>query len=195
MSTPKVSILALMVVVVVAAVDLALVRTALHDRPDVVTSVALSGLVLELALYWLIRRRGRRRAFWAGFLVAGLMATSSYGLAIGWPRVSARIYDHATRSMVTITSSGAPLARVWYPYLRFTEDCVGRLPDRFLDVLERGGLPIALADALVGFVPQLLIAFAGGSVFWLLAWLCGSVVRFPSRAKASRGRPAERVLA
>jgi hypothetical protein len=32
-------------------------------------------------------------------------------------------------------------------------------------------------------------------VFWLLAWLCGSVVRFPSRAKASRGRPAERVLA
>jgi hypothetical protein len=178
--------LALMVVVVVAAIDLAVARAIVYDRPDVVNSVVLSALVLQLALYRLIRRRGLHRAFWAGFLGAGLAATSSFALAIAWPRMSATVRDQATGSTITITSSGAPLARIWYPYLGLAEECLGRLPDRLVELLENGGFPSAVADALIAFAPQLLVSLTGGVVFLMAAVFCGILARPVRRQRPDR---------
>jgi hypothetical protein len=170
MSRRRISILLLMLLVGIAAADLALGRAIGRVRPDVLCSLAVSVLVLQYGVYRLVRDRGRSRAFWAGFLAAGCLATSSFAWAVSRPRVTATIRDQASGTMVTLTSSGAPFARQWDTYLTFADDCLETLPDGF-DVLRRGGLLLALADAGIAFLPQLLLSLLGGLLFWLVARL------------------------
>ena len=64
MKLPRLSVVKLMAVVGVVAINLAAGRALLTYNPPLLVALALPALVLQVALLHLIRRRGRIRA-WA----------------------------------------------------------------------------------------------------------------------------------
>jgi hypothetical protein len=179
----------LMVIVGLAAIDMAVVRAFWGSRQNVLGGIALTGLMLNGGLFWLIRARGRARAFWAGFLLLGLLAAGSFAWAMTYPKVSATFVDQRTAMKVTIHSSGAPLSDQWDSYLDFVEESIGNLPDDW-NPFSKGQLVEVLADASIAFAPQLIVALLGGLLFWLMAVvsrarLC-AVLRRPPGVVASR---------
>ena len=140
MKLPRVSIRTLMIVVGIASVDLAVARALYAHYLDALIGVSLSGLTLHYGVYRLFRSRGRGRAFWAGFVAAGLLAALSYAWATSYPKVSAVFVDRNTRGIATYLSPGAPLSGLWEGYssiaidglecLPFGADIVNRSPER-----------------------------------------------------------------
>jgi hypothetical protein len=175
-----------MVVVVVTAVDLTIVRAFWGSKHHVLSGIALTVLVLNGALFCFIRTRGRARAFWAGFLLAGLLAGGSFVWALIYPKVSATIIDQATAMRVTLHSGGAPLSDQWENYLDFAEESIGNLPSGW-NPFVKGGFVELLADACIAFAPQLIVALAGGLLFWLITVL--------AQASVSAGRRQPKRLA
>jgi hypothetical protein len=180
----RISLRTLMVLVALAAVDSALVRATWGSRHNILTGIALTVLAVNGGLILLIRSRGRVRAFWVGFALAGLLAAGSFGWAMGYPRVSATFMDQATGTQVTLHSSGAPLSDEWERYLDFVEESIETLPDH-LNPFTSGKLAEMLADASIAFVAQLAIALLGGLLFWLIAVVACAAIR------AVRRRPSQ----
>jgi len=165
-----------MVLVGVAAVDLAVIRAFWGSKHHVLEGIALTGLVLNGGLYFLIRARGRHRAFWAGLLLAGLLGAGSFAWAMSHPKLSATILDQSTGRPVTIHSSGAPLSDEWESYLNLVEDSIEGLPDHLNPYLN-GRLAEVLADACIAFVPQMAVALVGGMLLWLIALVAAAAIR------------------
>ena len=124
--------------------------------------------MLNAGLFLLIRKRGRSRVFWLGFMLAGLLAAGSFTWALTYPKVSATFLDQATGRQLTVHSSGAPLSDEWEQYLNFVEESLESLPDRW-NPFVNGKVAEVLTDAAIAFAPQLTIALAGGLLFWLIA--------------------------
>jgi hypothetical protein len=162
----------LLAIIAVLAIDLAAGRAILTRNEHfgwnvwlliVVTPI---GLTLQAALFYIVSSQGRSRIFWTGFLTSGILAMISILFAR---------YDPPCE-MTTISSSGitrvsyypgGPMARLW-----------GTYSDLAYAGLERLGYPYtgrmtdwrsAATDAVAWFLPQLLMAWAGG----LLARLIG----------------------
>jgi hypothetical protein len=159
-----------MIIVGVMAVDLAIVRALWGSKYHVLTGIAFTGVVLNAGVFCLVRGRGRgrSRAFWAGFLLGGLLAVGSYTWAMTYPKAGATFIDQRTGAQVTIRSSGAPLSDQWESYLDLVEDSLGGLPD-WWNPFAQGELTIMVADAAIAFVPQFVVALAAGLFCWLVA--------------------------
>lgn len=184
MNLLRTSLRTLMVIVGVMAVDLAVARAFWGSRHHVLSGIALTGLLLNAGFFRLIRGRGLWRAFWAGLLLAGFLAAGSFIWAITYPKASATFIDQRTGKQVTIRSSGAPLSDHWEGYLDFAEDSLEKLPPEW-NPLTKGELAALLADACIAFAPQLVVALAGGLLFWLIAFSAGA------RSRAVRHRVAK----
>jgi hypothetical protein len=189
----RVSLRALMVIVGLLAVDLAIVRAFWGSRHNVLSGIALMVLVLNAGILCLIRTRGLARTFWAGFLLAGLLAAASFAWAATYPKASATFLDQATARPVTIHSSGAPLSDEWDNYLDFAEEQIESLPDRWNPFVQ-GKVAEAVADAGIAFAPQLVVALAGGLLVWLLALVArGRSMGLTQPASPAAARPIESV--
>jgi hypothetical protein len=186
MNGPRISIRTLMVLVGLAAVDFAVVRFDKSARHAVLGGIVLSVVVLNAGVFCLTRAKGRRRAFWAGFILAGILAAGSYAWARSYPKLSATFIDQATGRQVTIHSPGAPLSDQWENYLTLVDDWWNSVSDQ-LNPLRNGELAVICADALTAFMPQLLAALAGGLLVWLLAWTLG-------RSIGRGDRPEEEIV-
>jgi hypothetical protein len=157
-----------MVIVGLMAVDLTVVRAFWGSKYHVLTGIVLTGIVLNVGFLCLIRSRGRARPFWAGFLLAGLLAGASFAWALCYPKVSATFLDQRTGRQVTVRSPGAPLSDQWERYLDFAEESIESLGSDWNPFL-KGQFAETVTDAFIAFVPQLTVALATGFVFWLIA--------------------------
>ncbi len=185
----RISLRTLMVLVGLAAVDSAIVRATWGSKHHVLEGIALIGLALNAGLLLLIRARGRARAFWAGFLLAGLLAAGSFAWAMSYPKVSATFLEQATGRQVTVHSTGAPLSDQWESYLNLVEEWIESLPLPW-NPFQKGKYAEFLTDASIAFAPQLTVAIAGGLLFWLVASGAGTLIRVvrcrPSRVVPTR---------
>ena len=169
MKRPRFSIGRLMVVVGVVALNLGAGRVAFAIDPWVLAGSAPAALMLEFAAYRFFRLRGRgrvrARAFWAGFLVAGLLAAGS--LAWGFLfRESVNVgINLTTGEKTTIRTPGFASAdrawAAWSGYLQLMVSGLERVPAT-RGLLTRDGVPQVVAGTLMVWLPQLLIAAAGG---------------------------------
>jgi len=171
----RISLRTLMVLVGLTAVDSAAVRATWGSKHHVLEGIALTGLVLNAGLFLLIRARGRTRAFWAGFLLAGLLAAGSFAWAMSHPKLSATFLEQATGRQVTVQSPGAPLSDEWESYLNLVEEWIESLPVPWNPFL-KGKFAEFLADASIASAPQLTFALAGGLLFWLIALVARAAV-------------------
>jgi len=179
---PRLSIAKLMVVVGVVALNIAAARLLFDDNSEMLIGVALSGLILQVGLFQLMRSRGRGRGFWAGFIACGLMAMTTLVWAMLFPEVLG-----ITATMTLVRMPGSSMYTVWYGYANFVSEHIiapvlydPRInPGIYLDSLLGGALIVGIR-AVVWFLPQLLIAVVGG----LLASLIGG-----RRSKSPAGDP------
>jgi hypothetical protein len=187
----RTSLRTMMVLVGLAAVDSAVIRATWGSKYNVLSGIAFSGLALNAGLFLLIRARGRARAFWAGFLLAGLLAAASFTWALTYPKVSATFRDQATGNQVTVHSSGAPLSDTWETYLNVVEDSIESLPPRW-NPFTNGKVAEVVADASIAFAPQMTVAIVGGLLFWLIAVITQAAMG-AARCRPSRvvARPIE----
>jgi hypothetical protein len=102
---PRVSIGTLMIFVGVAAVDLALGRAIHAYHRGLLPGIALSGLVLQVGLFRMIRGKGMVRAFWAGYIAAGALTFSS------------------------LLFPGSRFWTAWYTYFLIVGNCLRILPE------------------------------------------------------------------
>ncbi len=144
MKFPRLSLLALMCIVGVVAVNLAAGRALVPKHREVLPGCALSGVVLQFAVVRLVYGRGTRRVFWAGFVLAGALAVAS------------------------LLFPESQYWTVWYRYFVTAGEWLRCFPELFrLVMTDRRSLLVV--RALIVLLPQLTLAFLGG----LLA-LCAS---------------------
>jgi hypothetical protein len=184
MSVLRISLRTLMVIVGLAAVDLAACRALWNPKHTALAGIALTGLLLNAGLYLIVRARARPNAFWVGFLLTALLAAGSYAWAMTYPKLSATFFDIATGKTVTIHTSGAPLSDEWDSYLNFVEQLIEGLPDKWNPFLSSRFIEM-LADASIAFAPQLIAAILGGLLFWLMTPVLRAAIR-AVRARTSK---------
>jgi hypothetical protein len=144
MKSPRMSLLALMSIVGIVAVNLAAGRALFPKYREVLPGCVLSGVVLQLAVVRLVYGRGPRRVFWAGFVLAGSLAVAS------------------------LLFPESQYWTVWYRYFVTAGEWLRYFPELFgLVMSDRRALVVV--RALIVFLPQLTLAVLGG----LLA-LCAS---------------------
>jgi hypothetical protein len=138
MKRPRTSIAALMTVVAVVALNIGIARALFATLPSLIAGVAPIAALLQIGVYLLIRRRGRARAFWSGFVACGTAALATL------------LWAFAFR--------GSSMSALWSFY---AEETAIRIIVRDYPQLLRGlaWLPTAAAIFLV---PQLLAAMFGG---------------------------------
>jgi hypothetical protein len=189
---PKVSLVMLMAIVGTAAVDVSLGSDLTAYRPFLLVGVAPGTVAVEVGLLMLVVSRGRARAFWAGFVMAGALAAASY--------LWSMMYGHSMYITVTkgrLTCSwwapgplGSPwngLANFWYAYGLLATKCLecllylSRIRVRWWD----SQLNVLVVSALILFLPQLLIAMLGGLLSLVLARMVGIRERRRSTATIS----------
>jgi hypothetical protein len=151
MKLPRSSIVMLMCVVGIVALNLAVGRVIYQDVPWKLAGIGLIGVVLQVGFFCLICSQGRPRlyAFWAGVEFGGVV-----GL---WSFLHARVPDSWVGSL-------------WEEYAEFIDVL---LSAHFgLSVLDRGPEdPVLLATvAIFAFLPQLLMTLGGGLLGLSLAW-------------------------
>lgn len=180
MKPPRLSIAKLMVVVVIIAINFGAARILFSYNTEMLIGVALSGMVLQVGLYQLLRSRGRGRAFWAGFTACGLMAMMSFVWAMLFPEVLGFGFENG--SMTLFTTPGSPLYSLWHGYADFLFKHIIApvlFDPRINPVLDResvtGGAFIVGIRAVVWFVPQVLIAAGGGLLVSLIVRQSGRV--------------------
>jgi hypothetical protein len=176
MKCPRFSIGKMMVLVGLIALNLGASRMLCSAEPSLLAGFIPAGLALQFGAYRLIRSRTRARAFWAGFLAAGLLA----GSTLAWTmifRTSVNIgLNGVTGQSVKIIIPGFPSAdrlwSVWERYFDLATSPMERVPFT-AGVLEREDASTAILIATIVFLPQLLLALTGGLLAVLLARLVG----------------------
>ncbi len=163
MKMPRLSIAKLMGLVVVVAVDLVAWRALFPYIEHLGFVLALSGIALQVGLLGLIQGRGRNRMFWAGFLASGTLALMTY------------VWEESVPNNRTMIGS---------PWLTYMVAVDRYLPALSLRSSPRGWSATQVAtNTVVLFLPQLLIALAGGLLFRGTARQRGiapNLVRLPS---------------
>src|SRR5262249_34255059 len=154
MKPTRLSIARLMGLVALAAVNTAAARALSAYSPEILIGVALPGLAVQAALFRLVGRRRRGRAFWLGFAALAAAALASFvpGLAR-----AARVTGLA-RPGAPITMAGPPVSRFWLGYGSLVD---ARLSPWLLSlrmVPDPRGLVAVTLRALVWSLPQLSAA-------------------------------------
>ena len=180
MKHPRFSIGRLMGVVGIVALNLWAGRILFSIEPWILAGAAPIGLILEFAVYRLIRSRGLARAFWAGFLATGFLAAGSLFWGLTFHESLNMGINVITGERMTISNPGFASScrawNVWAEYLKFVADRLERLP-LTRGISTRDGAPQFIAGTVIVFLPQLLIALAGGLLAFLLASLLGLLPR------------------
>jgi hypothetical protein len=122
MNSPRLTIATMMCFVGIVAVSLAVGRALFASEPWLAAGVCLAGLAIQVGLFRIVRVRGRSRAFWAGFVVCGTLAASSFA---GGMIVSKSIVTHcdaATGQVIKIPITileqvGSTSWTMWRGYL------------------------------------------------------------------------------
>jgi hypothetical protein len=166
---PRISILRLMAIVALVALDFAVIRVLVdYCNPDLLVSIALSGVVLQFGLFLAIRTRNRARAFWIGFVLFGLAT--------------------ALLCCYALVDTDSTVADVLDEYLAFVTELTG------VAVFTNGFLwssrPSSTYDALVRqaemagvlALPQLVVGLLGGSTVFFPALLRKLCRRRPPRS-------------
>jgi hypothetical protein len=185
MKSVRFSVAKLMVAIGIIALDLAAGRFLLDYDAVLLVGVLPAGLALQLGLFRLIRSRGRLRAFWAGFVIAGALAALSFAWGIIFAGSIGIRYDWTTGKIETVSTPGSlggdRVQALWSAYGAFAERCLERLPYAS-DLVGRDWPDPAsqLLVALVDFLPQLFMALAGGLLALWVVWLAGLCHRHPS---------------
>lgn len=159
MRVTRFSVSRLMVLVGIIALNLAAARGLAASSEDLMVGVIPTVLVLQVALFCLIRTRGRRRAFWVGFLMAGLLAVLSL---VGANQFSGSL------ALATDAVTGGTRIVVYDAYFGCKQ--MDAIWTAYVDTVVQWfpNLPVyPLVDAVVLLIPQMLAALIGG----LLAWL------------------------
>src|SRR4051794_13565975 len=162
MRPPRMSIATLMVLVAVVAADLVIARALLALNRYLLIGAAPAVLALQLGIIRVIRRRGRSRMFWAGFLACGSVATTSFV----WGMVSAPVSRAAVAPrpgvfVVRHEAPGSAMWPLWHRYFELAVRACDPLPysREFLGV--GGEMPAATLAAMCS-LPQFILAVAGG---------------------------------
>src|SRR5262245_51179543 len=87
MPYPRLSLARMMVLVGLLAAHLAAARMLFAYNAVLLIGLMVGTIALQVAVFRLFRSRGRTRAFWAGFLVSGLMVMASFVWATIFPEV------------------------------------------------------------------------------------------------------------
>ncbi len=153
------SISRLMLAVGVVGLNLWALRV-LHDRDPWLPAVTVPvGVVVEVAVYRFIRTRGKRHAFWAGFLIAGSIAVGSAG--------AARLFVAGTSGTYADSSIAGVCWRVWFSYFVLLWKVMENLPSA----------PAIIVDYIIVLVTELLVALGAGLVAMVMAtclpWVWG----------------------
>jgi multisubunit Na+/H+ antiporter MnhG subunit len=181
---PRFSIARLMVVVGVIALNIAAVRALFSYGLEMFAGAALSGIVLQIGLFRFKRNRDGRRAFWAGFVVCGLMAMIVFISAMRFPDILRR-----TKTGTIIRTPGSSLYLICNDgYANFVTDQIGFISNSILGDAFYLGI-----RAIVWFLPQLLAAVAGGLLTSLIdRWgkmRAGVPMRRPPGSPSLHGAP------
>lgn len=143
-------------------------------------------LVLQFAVYRLIRARGRSRVFWAGFLAAGFLGTASFDLGLFYHLRMTFEVDPDTGQMHETTPHGPAIVeatwRLWDAYIDGILWGFKRLPviGDYLFASSLGRM--ILATLVVIWAAQILVALAG-------AWLARLLLLTLGRREATRPAP------
>jgi hypothetical protein len=160
---PRVKIITLMTVVGVVALNLAVGRALYAYDIEILGGSVLIGLSLQMGLIRLIRRRGRARAFWAGFVATGSLAFLTFLLAM---------LAQGPGAYETVWY------RVWSEYIDVTQEWLTYLPggaaiQAMTQHQNTAKAALIVMSMLIFSVPQLLIALSGGllaiAVFWIVS--------------------------
>ena len=152
----------LMAWVAVVAANLAAARALPEDENRaLLAGVAPMGLALQAGLFLAIRRRGRLRAFWLGFVACALGSLATFAFAtIRVPQVKYRSQPGGR----LLIFSGPP----WNGYHHLAFDS---LNDWLMGLGVRQGTDrLFVAEVVIYSLPQLLIGLAGGVAGLLLRW-------------------------
>jgi hypothetical protein len=176
---PRLSISKVMLVVATAAINLGVGRILYDFHPDLPVGMVLNAFALQAAAVILFYRRGKGRAFWAGFLACGLIAMMAFIWGMVFATNTGIAIDPATGSMMKVTIPGSVLWTFWSGYFEFIQT----------QVVEKLGYefdPTGIMAALIWYLPQLFVAMIGGL-------LAGIIIRW--RAKTSFRGPSPAVAA
>jgi hypothetical protein len=163
------SIASLMAVVLCVAVNIAALRWLLSLPPVWLAGLLLTVPLLEVGVWRLVRRNGRARAFWAGFVACGMAATSTFAWAmLTIPTIG---LNGKTR-VYFVEYPGSWIWSVWENYASHTSRALGPLLE---SVGVYPGMPIVpwVLGVLLWSLPQCAAALGGGILAQgLFAWRC-----------------------
>ena len=166
MRLPRMTTRRWMIVIGVAALNLAAAHFLLAYDPCVLLGVALNGLVLQVALCGLARNRGIKRAFYAGFIAAGILSGGHFI----WMWTNSHVlppYYAATTS----PSFSSRFLEACEELLEWPHDLLEELPYVY-DVLEKDESAVGwIALTLLAFLPQILVAVGGGLLGLFIVWV------------------------
>jgi hypothetical protein len=168
MKPPRLTIVTLMCAVGMVAVSLAVGRALYASDPWLPAGVCLAGIAIEVGLFQIVRTRGKPRAFWAGFVICGILAASSFALG-KLVRNSVEASVNATTGELTLFPTtvleqvGSTSWTIWRVYLGLAVMCLNRLPfgPSLMSPDFRDPVVLTTAALMTG-LPQLLVALAGG---------------------------------
>jgi hypothetical protein len=166
---PRISIAKLMLLVAIIAANIAIGRVLAAYHPILPVAIALIGLALQAGAIALIRSRGRRRAFLAGFLGFGSMAMISVLWALVFVSNVGIAQDPLTGKMITMKVPGSLMWTIWSGYVEFVDACLAGPLQINLD-------PLGILVAVIWSLPQFVIALTGGLLAVLIAGRRGDAI-------------------
>ena len=193
MRTPRLSIAGLMLGVVIVALNLAVGRYLFGYQSEILVGIALGAITLQVAIIQLIRRRGRDRAFWVGFLVLGSLVMASFIWAMCFSEILG-FHPDGRGGFTLIRTPGSLLYTLWNGYSRFVYERIietylidFRANEQFYRDSMMGRVLLTMIRALAWFIPQLLIAVIGGVVARLIAGPRGRLATAGDEAASANG--------
>ncbi len=167
---PRLSLRTSLILVAIAALDLAAIRAVFGlsmpygSGVQAIIQTWPMGLLVNLATLMLIVGRGRSRAFWAGFLVGGLlMMTTS-----AWAALTPAGYFRPVPGSPNVILEGSMMWHLWADYFALVRrglEIVGldliRFSPRSLDDPGVGYIAIV---GLMAFAPELVVALVAGGI-------------------------------
>ena len=155
-----------MIVIGVAGPNLAAAHFLFAYDPGMLLGVALNGLVLQVALCRLARNRGIKRAFYAGFIAAGILSGGHFIWMWTNSQVLPPYFAPTTSPSFWSRFLEACEALLDWPYDRLEE-----LP-YVSDVLEKDEVAVGwIALTLLAFLPQIFVAVGGGLLGLFIVWV------------------------
>ena len=154
----------LMAIIALAAIDLAACRAILtrSDHYDWnllwLNALAPIGIALQVAFFGMASTRNSSRIFWTGFLTFGMMAMISVILLLSDPPSERTTISSSGTSVQSYP--GGLMTRLWGAYFELVFVGLERVGYPYTE--HTTDWPSSFTDAFIIFLPQLLIACAGG---------------------------------